>query len=205
MTDTNCDVERLICAECERLRQLPAWQVQAVQSSDAITGALLRALRIAAGIAMLYGAYLVASWGWPAIDKPFAALTIRDLCALVGGIGMACFLVPSAFTVAFGERAKAASRTVEERARSNVMETLQTKAREAAQAQAAEAQQRERVEAERIQVARWYSRGKWIGILFDPAIARKHPWLPFAAIVVAYACIVLFAVGVPFLVDHFAP
>src|SRR5882724_7330284 len=82
---------------------------------------------------------------------------------------VACIGASSDVEGAFFENEQKALEFGERRAR-DVMEKLRATAHEAARAQAARAQESERVEAERVRLARWYSRGKWIGRLFDPSI-----------------------------------
>ncbi|HEX7687712.1 MAG TPA: hypothetical protein VF453_08395 [Burkholderiaceae bacterium] len=156
----------------------------------AVESAFLRLVRLAVGGGLLWGAYEAAAWGWPALDKPFAALTIRDLLTLVLGLALAAMLAPSALAVAFGAGSKTPQPSIEDAARGNVMHRLKMQEREAATQQ-----------AERARLASWYSRSKWLGVLFDPSIARKHRWLPFVAVLGAYALLAL----VDYVVSHLSP
>jgi hypothetical protein len=151
---------------------------------------MVRSLRILAGIVLLCVAYSCAAWGWPAVDKPLAALTLGDLFALVAGLAIAATLSTWALAAAFGAGPVEASPDVDALARRNVLADWQAQAEEAA-----------RAEAERAQLARWYRLGNLVGRFFDPSIARKLRWRPFVAVLVAFAILGL----VDYLANHVDP
>ena len=93
-------------------------------------------------------------------------------------------------TAAFGPAPVDAPPNIDQLARRNVLVRVKLQVEEAA-----------RVDAECSKVERWYERSKWLGMFFDPAVARKHKWLPWVAVLVAYIVLGL----IDFAVQHIDP
>jgi hypothetical protein len=150
-------------------------QVARVRSRWPETRFAIRSGRIAIALLIALGAYWLGSSGSEALDKPLAALTLRDLAALIFYMVLAFVLTGFAFYVAFGKGPPAPQVNdcgLRRQAESTVLRRLARRSFDAAQ-----------MEAERRRAAHWYRHGKVIGILFDPTIQRRHWWAPFAAIV----------------------
>lgn len=168
--------ERRVEQELARLRsQNPRWQ--ATQYS--VERFFIRLLRIVAGLALAGVAIYLYESASAKTDIAFAALTIKDLAVILFGFGGALAFIVGAFQAAFGEAPQRHQRT-EATLRSQAESVVSAKERQEAEEAKVVAQESERVAA-------WYRRGRLLGLLFDPGLARRHRWLPFVALLAAFA------------------
>jgi hypothetical protein len=168
--------ERRVEAELERLRsQSPRWQT----AESFVERFFTRLLRIVAGLALAGVAMNLFDSASSKTDIAFAALTLKDLAAVLFGSGGGLAFTVWAFQVAFGDAPQRQQRT-EATLRAQAESAVYAKEREEASEATAIAQESDRVAA-------WYRRGRLLGMLFDPSLARKHTWLPLVAVLVAIA------------------
>ena len=174
--DNSNSRERRVELELQRLRsQSPRWQAAQYSVERFFT----RTLRIVAGLALAGVAIYLYEIASAKTDIAFAALTIKDLAGVLFGFGGALAFIVWAFRVAFGEAPQRQQRT-EATLRSQAESVVSAKEREEAAEATAIAQESEGV-------AVWYRRGRLLGLLFDPGLARRHRWLPFVARLASFA------------------
>ena len=174
--DNSNSRERRVELELQRLRsQSPRWQA----AQHIVERFFTRMLRVVAGLALAGVAIYLYEIASAKTDIAFAALTIKDLAVVLFGFGGALAFIVWAFQVAFGEAPQPQQRT-ESALRSQAESVVSAKEREEATDATTIAQESERI-------AVWYRRGRLLGLLFDPGLARRHRWLPFVAVLAAFA------------------
>ncbi len=139
-----------------------------------------RLIRIGCGSILAVFAFWCGSVVIDALGTSLGALTLGRLLGAVlaapGGVAAGL----AAFAVAFGEAPPRPD--------------SYTRAAETIRLQL----EQERIEeAERSRVDAAYKKhGKIVGMLFDTTLAKRHKWLPFAAVGLIYLCILVFALVV---------
>lgn len=180
--ETDSAVQTLIDEELDRIRRKPSWSRALDRASYQFGRVAIRIFRITFGALLAFGAYWLLDSGSAALDMPFTTLTLRDIGKLVFSVILGLLLGGWAFQAAFGEGPKQPHQDdqLRDRAKTAVLSRLELQRREAATA-----------DAEKKRVAKWYRHGKFIGMLFDPSIARRNRWLPWVAIVGGYGSLLL--------------
>jgi hypothetical protein len=186
-SEYSAEVEGLIAKEIARLRMKPRWDVAFETLGNGVGRFLIRSARVAAGVLLgLVSLWLLDAAG-ESLDKPFAALTLRDLAKLIFFCVLGLWALGGAFGVAFGAAPKREAlsvnddRALREKATHIVLRRLQSEGAIA-----------DELKKQADRAARWYRHGKVIGVLFDPTLAKRHPWVPIVAVVLGYGLLLAF-------------
>lgn len=174
--DNDTEIQRAIEAEFARLDSEPA--IAKVVRATAYWGyrALVRLVWILFGIVLAAAALWCGSFSIDLFNKPIASLTLANLLQLALALLGALVTGVSALMAVFAPPVSGQDRHA--RVAAAVRDRLSRR-----QAEAAE------IAALQSQAAKWYRHGRFVGLLFDASLAKRHKWLPFAAVVTGYLLI----------------
>jgi hypothetical protein len=170
--------EQAVQAEFERLKSAQLKRLKSGATVHRIHRVFIRAFRIAAGIALIILASYSCSTANGKTDIPFASLTLADIGVVLIGYAIAVALAVWSFRVALGAPPQI-SRTSDKDLRAEAEGRIAMREQQEISRAAREAQEEQLI-------AKRYERSKLMGLLSDPGLSKRHKWLPWVAVPLAY-------------------